>query len=105
MSQPDARRARWRADLHEYGAAVLNDAGLTNMADEHATRASALRDYAALVEELAGAKASGDAVAIRDAKRAVVDFRRIERETGAATPAAVNNFAEPSDDDLIALGY
>ena len=62
MSQSDARRARWRADLNDYGSAALRAAGFTAMADEHAAAAAEQRTYADLMVELAAAKAGNDPV-------------------------------------------
>lgn len=105
MSTRDAARARWRADLHEFGAAALTSAGLTSMADESTTQAVALREYATLMDELAAAKAAGDPVALRAKKIEVMAFRAAERTFGSPRPGVLNNFAEPSDDELTALGY
>lgn len=105
MSHPDARRARWRADLHEFGASVLSGAGLNKMADEHTEQAASLRDYAVLIEDLALAKAGDSPEALHAAKIAIRNFRQAQREGGIPVPRVMNDFVEPSDDELIAQGY
>ena len=75
MSQSDARRARWRADLNDYGSAALRAAGFTAMADEHAAAAAEQRTYADLMVELAAAKAGNDPVVLRDTKIKVAAYR------------------------------
>jgi predicted RNA-binding protein with PUA domain len=105
MSIRDAARARWRADLHEYGAAALRIGGLNDMAVANDAEAASLRAYAVLMEELAAAKAAGDPVVLRAKKLEVVAFREARRSSNVIRPVTMDNIAEPSDDDLIALGY
>jgi hypothetical protein len=105
MSERDARRARWRADLHEYGADALASAGLTQMAETSIKSAASLRQYADLMDRLTAAKAGTDKNALREVKIEVIAFRKEQREHGIARPGVLNDFAEPSDDDLIELGY
>jgi len=105
MSNRDAARAKWRADLHEYGAAALRIGGLNDMADASDAETANLRAYALLMEELAAAKTGGDAEALRAKKLEVNAFRQAARSSNVVRPGAIDNFAEPSDDDLIALGY
>lgn len=105
MSTRDSARARWRADLHEYGAAALRVGGLTAMADDSDAEAARLRNYADLIDDLAAAKAGTDKVALRNAKQAVLAHRQASRSGNAIRPGIIDNFAEPSDDDLIAMGY
>jgi hypothetical protein len=132
MSHTDAARARWRADLREFGAGALDSAGLSDMAAEHLAEAASLRTYADLMVDLATAKeafaAARDAVpfptshagldaylaevaalpeaaALAVVKDTVVAFRRNRRTVGPPTVGLVNNFSEPSDAELIALGY
>ena len=105
MSQSDARRARWRADLNDYGSAALRAAGFTAMADEHAAAAAEQRTYADLMVELAAAKAGNDPVVLRDTKIKVAAYRETQRLFGAPRPGVINNFSEPTDAELIAQGY
>jgi hypothetical protein len=109
MSHTDAARARWRADLREFGAGALDSAGLSDMAAEHLAEAASLRTYADLMVDLATAKdafaALPEAAALAVVKDTVVAFRRNRRTVGPPTVGLVNNFSEPSDAELIALGY
>jgi len=113
MSQSDARRARWRADLHDYGADALRTAGLPAMADEHATAAAEQRTYAELMDELAAAKAGNaanpgsewHATNLRATKIKVAAYRETQRLLGAPRPGVINNFSEPTDAELIEAGY
>lgn len=105
MSARDAARARWRADLLEYGAAALAGAGLDRQAEESTIAAAENRWYADLMDELAAAKAGDDPHVLREVKQKVRDYRKNRRESGPPALVSVNNFAEPSDDELIALGY
>jgi hypothetical protein len=108
----DAARARWRADLREFTGIALRSAGLDAMADQAEAEIRDERAYADLIDELAAAKdahadAGTDATrdALQEVKVRVADFRRSRREGGTPTPGIVNNFAEPSDAELIELGY
>lgn len=105
MSTRDAARARWRADLHDFGAAALNSAGLTGLATDNAASAFSLREYADLMDSLAAAKAAGDPVALRAVKTEVIAFRAAERTFGPPRVGVVSDFPEPSDDELAASGY
>jgi hypothetical protein len=105
MSHPDAARARWRADLREFGAAALDAAGLADMAAEHTAEAASLRAYADLMDELAAAKAGGDRNTIKEVSVRVAAFRKERRTAGPPTIGLVHNFSEPSDAELIAQGY
>jgi len=105
MSQSDARRARWRADLHDYGSAALRAAGFANMADEHAAAAAEQRTYAELMDALAAAKAGSDPVVLRDVKLQVCTYRQTQRLLGAPRPGVIDNFSEPTDAELTEAGY
>lgn len=111
MSARDAARARWRADLHEFGAAALDSAGLADMANKSTIQAVSLREYADLMDELAAAKAAYDpevsasVAVLRDVKQRVIAFRAAERTFGGPRIGVIDNIAEPSDDELTALGY
>ena len=105
MSQSDARRARWRADLNDYGADALRSAGLPAMADEHATAAAEQRTYAHLMDALAAAKAGNDPQVLHDVKLQVAAYRQTQRLLGTPRPGIINNFSEPTDAELIEAGY
>lgn len=105
MSTTDAARARWRADLHEYGSAALRVGGLEAMAVDSDTEAARLRDYANLLDALAAAKAGGDPEVLRTVKQQILAHRQAARSSNAVRPGVMDNFTEPSDDELIALGY
>lgn len=105
MSARDSARARWRADLQDYGAAALRTAGLVDMADKTEKEAAANRAYAALMDELAAAKAEGDPDKLRAVKLRVRAYRETTRSSGPVRIGIVNDFAEPSDAELIEMGY
>ena len=106
MSESDARRARWRADLHEYGGAAARAAGLTRLADDSDVAAATNRDYADLMVELAAAKAGTDIAVIKEVKTRVVAFRAAWRgDVDQPRVGIINNFTEPTDAELIGLGY
>lgn len=112
MSKTDAARARWRADLHEYGASALKNAGLKEMAADSSEEVAYLRAYADLMDELADAKAAhaSDATpatlaVLKDVKNRVVAFRSSAANANRPTPGVVNNISEPSDSELTELGY
>lgn len=113
MSERDARRARWRADLHEYGAAALRSAGLDAMADASDAEIAWGRAYADLLQELGEAKAARAAdpgssaalLVLQDVKARIVAFRQALRVSDVPRPGIVNNISEPSDAELIELGY
>ena len=105
MSTKDAARARWRADLHEYGAAALRVGGLNDMAAQSDAKAASLREYADLLDDLAAAKEAGDPDELRAVKQQVLAFRQAARSSNDIRPGVMDNFTEPSDDELIALGY
>jgi len=104
MSVQDAARARWRADLHEYGSAAARGAGLKAQADSSAKEAVAHREYADLMTELADAKAAGNAGALVAVKNRVAAFRAAWR-TNADRVGVVSDFSEPSNAELIEMGY
>ena len=105
MSHPDARRARWRADLLDYGAAAQASVGLDGLAAAAGRAADEQRTYADLADMLAEAKATGDPDVIADAKRIVHATRAAWRGTARDGAATIDNFTEPSDAELIELGY
>ena len=106
MSVRDASRARWRADLHEFGSAALRSAGLDAMADVSDREVATQRAYADLMTELAAAKADGNSAVLRDVKTRVVAFRKAWRTSDAPSSAgAVNHISEPSDAELVESGY
>lgn len=106
MSVRDAARANWRADLHEFGAAALRSAGLDAMADVSDREVVTQRAYAALMVELAAAKAGDNHAVLRDVKLRVVAFRKAWRTSDAPSSAgAVNRISEPSDSELVESGY
>lgn len=111
MSLRDAARANWRADLHEYAAAGMAAGGLSGRADDEAAQAASKREYAALMVELANAKAGfaadgslGPKAILDDVKQRVVAFRRDERLKGVSV-RTLDNFIEPSDAELVEQGY
>lgn len=111
MSLRDAARANWRADLHDYAAAGMAAGGLTGMADQATAEANHKREYAALMVELANAKAGytadrsvGPKAILDDVKRRVAAFRLAER-TDTVRVGIVNDFSEPSDSELQEMGY
>jgi hypothetical protein len=101
----DAARARWRADLREFTGTALRSAGLDAMADQAEAEIRDEREYADLMDELAAAKAGDDRDVLHDVKRRVTDWRRARRTGGVIRPGVVNNFAEPTDDELAEMGY
>lgn len=105
MSRTDAARARWRADLHEYGAAALRIGALGGLADASDNEAASLRDYATLMDALADAKDAGDETVLRTVKAEVLAFRQAARGSNTIRPGVLDNFVEPSDAELTALGY
>lgn len=105
MSLRDAARANWRADLQEYTAEAMRSAGLTDLADEQDREAASKREYAALMTELADAKAAGDKTVLDGVKRRVIAFRHAMRTSAGSRPITLDNFSEPSDSELIAQGY
>lgn len=105
MSARDARRARWRADLRDFTSTAMRSAGLEAMADQHEATIRDERVYADLMDELAAAKAGDDREVLQDVKRRVTDFRKAQRTDAAIRPGVVNDFAEPTDDELIEMGY
>lgn len=112
MSKTDAARARWRADLHEYGAAALKGAGLEEMAADSTAEVDYLRAYADLMEELSDAKeafyakkSEASRAVLDNIKRRVHDFRVASASTARPTPGVINNISEPSDSELEELGY
>lgn len=112
MSKTDAARARWRADLHEFGSSALKKAGLDEMAAGSEDEIKYLRAYAVLMDELANAKEayysnSTDAAkaVLHDVKLRVHQFRSSAVNANRPTPGVVNNISEPSDAELVKLGY
>lgn len=105
MSQRDAARARWRADLREFTSTALHSAELDGMAEEIDAQIVVERDYADLMDELAAAKAGDDNDLLKEVKLRVVEFRRHQRDNGAIRPGVVNNFMEPTDIKLTQEGY
>lgn len=118
MGCTTANRERWRADLRDFHAAAYDKGGLTAEADAKRSEAELGRVYADLCDELEAARAAaldengrsnGDAAAWRafkDAQAEVRAFRELWRGIGEVTgtrsgkSAVVNNFAEPSDEEL-----
>lgn len=105
MSTRDAARAKWRADLHEYGSAALRVGGLEAMALDSDAEAARLREYADLLDDLAAAKAGGDPEVLRTVKQQIRAHRQAVRLSNVIRPGVMDNFTEPSDDELIAMGY
>lgn len=144
MSNDSVRRARWRADLLDYGAAGHASFGDNTSAARKAAEASLNRDFADLAEkhqdaqdkvreifnkQFKAVKKAGltdnqaygvplnmedmDVAAAVDAMhlaaKDLADSRRFWREIGAfngrGMSATVDNFAEPSEDELIEMGY
>lgn len=112
MSKTDAARARWRADLHEFGSSALKKAGLDEMAAGSEEEIKYLRAYADIMDELANAKESyysnpTDAAraVFNDVKLRVHQFRSSAANASRPTPGVVNNISEPSDAELVKLGY
>lgn len=106
-----ANRERWRADLHDYRAALLTGAGLT--AEGHDLAADLCREHANLCDELEPLRAAlladpTDETAAKTykAKAAQVhEFRRLWRSYGDAAGtrtllAALNDFNEPTNEEL-----
>jgi hypothetical protein len=113
MSNVDIARANWRADLQDYTAAVMRDAGLDALADSNEASAAQHRAYADLMAELDAAKAAykasskteADTAAYQAAKVAISTARQAMRETGAPRPGVLDNFSEPTAAELKDLGY
>jgi hypothetical protein len=103
MSHQDEARANWRADLLEYTAAALRQAGLDRLAEEKEELCGVNRGYAVLMADLAEAKRTG--VNLMAVKVQVADFRASIRSGGLPRPGVVNNFIEPSVSELEGLGY
>jgi hypothetical protein len=101
MSKMDAARANWRADLCEYHAAVLSEAGATVQAAEEQARADFHRTYASLMVELADAKASGDPAVLSQAKNKLSAFRKANKGDGIPSPAPLSDFIEPTNEELM----
>lgn len=111
MSHPDVARANWRADLHEIGSAGLRAGGLHDMASANDDKVARLRLTASLSQELADAKAAvtadpsvGNKAALDDVK-ARIRAHRVDERTKHPQILTVDNFAEPSDSELIEMGY
>lgn len=104
-TQRDAARARWRADLRDFSSQALRTAGLDAMADQAEAAIADEREYADLMDELAAAKAGDDKAVLDEVKGRVVEWRRARRTSGSIQPGVVNNFAEPTDTELIEQGY
>lgn len=125
----DARRAAWRADLLEHGANGLRKFGDTTNADTKVAEAALHREFAMMTDNLHAArtamesamkfdKAAGRMLcsdpklveAERAAQLDIAHAREYWANVGAAsgtfqTGSVVNNFMEPSDEELIGLGY
>lgn len=104
-----ANRERWRAELHDYRAALLVGAGLTP--EGHDLAADLCREHARLCDEIDALR--GDYLAdpethkatYKEKAAALHEVRRLWRSYGEAagarrTLAVVNDFAEPSDEEL-----
>lgn len=103
MSTPDSRRARWRADLLDYGAALQASVGLDGPAASATAKAAVNREMADLADELAEAKATGTDLAA--VKRRVHERRSQLRGGRGLGNETVDNFAEPTDAQLIEMGF
>lgn len=101
MSQVTIRRSEWRAELCEYAAATLHEAGLFDMAEEQTQLAGYHRQEAELLQELDDAKAGDDPEKLKNTKLLISSFRRASRSQGTAQPGILNNFTEPSNDELM----
>jgi hypothetical protein len=101
MSNLDAARANWRADLCEYHVALLQEAGDTAQADQEQARADFHRTYASLMVELADAKASGDPAVLSEVKNKLSAFRKAHKGDGVPSPAPLSDFIEPTNEELI----
>ena len=101
MSYIEIARSIWRAELCEYSSAALREAGFDNIADEKDSIAKYHRDHAAILQDLFDAKASGDPDILSETIVRVAAFRADSRTQGVARPGILNNFTEPSDDELL----
>jgi len=110
---PDVARLNWRADLLEYSAAAFAEHGFDSQSAENAAKADVARKEAAVLVELAAAKATFrasertavDQAVYTAAKQAVRAARQATRLTGPPRPGIVDNFIEPTDAELKDLGY
>jgi hypothetical protein len=102
----DVARARWRADLFEYAAAALRSVGFTQEADGKDAKAHNAREFADACERFEVLRESEKGSAAYDAAReAFLEIRSARRAAGANEPAVktINNFSEPSDDELLGV--
>lgn len=104
--QADVARARWRADLLDYGAAGHEGFGDTSTADQKRAEAERMRAFADANEEYENAIHGLDRNSdeFRRAQEKFVAARlasRMKRLDEGVSVAVVNNFPEPSDDELL----
>ena len=114
MTYPDERvradsahiaRCLWRADLLDYTAAGLASFGDQTGAAAKTAEAELQRLEAANAQALLDARVSEDVAAVRaasDACRAGRSYwRQIKEMVGPDGIQTINNFSEPSDDELV----
>lgn len=105
--QVDVARARWRADLWEYTAAALDSVGLTDDADAKRAKIKNAREFADACERFETLKATARDTPEYEAARAEFIALRTARRVAKGGPvdnariSSVNNFSEPSDDELV----
>lgn len=103
-------RCKWRADLHEFAAAGHESFGDTVTAEGKRNEAANLRREAELSERYVAAKESGDQDLTDLLAGELREHRRQWREArsdparGVPSVSIVNNFAEPSAEELLAGG-
>lgn len=113
MTTPDSRRAAWRADLHRFSAEALRLAGLDAQADAEDTAAAMKAEEAQIILDLDAAKRTfrssaqtdDDRAGYQAAKNDIQARRQALKQAGPPRPGIVDNFSEPSDAELIELGY
>lgn len=106
----DIARARWRADLLDYDAAVYDSVNKPDIAAAKRDEAELHRTYADVTEryETAVAEHGTRAPETDAAALELREFRALWRgvylSTGGTTASVVNNFAEPSARELLEGG-